>query len=72
MFREEKIPLNYMIMEAVFAQMFTLPNPPQVEIFYHSLILELCKLQPSTMPIVVSFPSSLLKHLKYIDPAFIG
>lgn len=60
MFKEEKIPLNYMIIETVFAQMFRLPNPPTVEIFYHSLILELCKLQPSTMPIVLVQATEML------------
>lgn len=60
MFKEDKIPLNYMIIETVFAQMFRLPNPPNVEIFYHSLILELCKLQPSTMPIVLVQATEML------------
>ncbi|XP_067934445.1 nuclear cap-binding protein subunit 1-like [Watersipora subatra] len=60
MFKEEKIPLNYMIIETVFAQMFRLPSPPTVEIFYHSLILELCKLQPSTMPIVLVQATEML------------
>ena len=59
-FKEDKIPLNYMIIETVFAQMFRLPNPPNVEIFYHSLILELCKLQPSTMPIVLVQATEML------------
>lgn len=49
-----------MIIEAVFAQMFRLPASPNVEIFYHSLILELCKLQPSDMPMVLVQATEML------------
>ncbi len=47
---KNKIPLDYMIVEVMFAEIFRLPNPEFLEITYGSILIELCKLQPSTMP----------------------
>ncbi|XP_022663148.1 nuclear cap-binding protein subunit 1-like [Varroa jacobsoni] len=57
---KSKVPFEYMITEVIFAELFQLPNSPQIEICYGSLLLELCKLQPSTMPLVLAQTVELL------------
>lgn len=55
-----RVPLNYMIVEVIFAQMFSLPKSPHIEIMYGSLLIELCKLQPAQMPMILAQATELI------------
>ena len=57
---KQKLPLEYMIIEVILANLFALPKSPHLEIFYGSMILELCKINPQTFPIVLSHAVELL------------
>lgn len=37
------------VVEAVFSRIFELPRPPHKMVYYHSLLIELCKLVPQNM-----------------------
>ncbi|KAG9337107.1 hypothetical protein JZ751_029775 [Albula glossodonta] len=47
---KNKIPLNYHIVEVIFGELFQLPSPPNIDVMYTTLLIELCKLQPGSLP----------------------
>ncbi|XP_059486308.1 nuclear cap-binding protein subunit 1 isoform X2 [Neocloeon triangulifer] len=55
-----KIPLDYMIVEVIFAELFHMPMPRYLEVCYGSIFIELCKLHPSRMPQVLAQATELL------------
>ncbi|CAG9772575.1 unnamed protein product [Ceutorhynchus assimilis] len=57
-----KIPLEYCIVEVIFAEMFNMPSPRYLDICYGSILIELCKLQPSSMPQVLALATEMLFH----------
>ncbi|XP_023014411.2 nuclear cap-binding protein subunit 1-like [Leptinotarsa decemlineata] len=55
-----KIPLEYCIVEVIFAELLHMPTPRYIEISYGAIFIELCKLQPSTMPQVLAQATEML------------
>ncbi|GAB5579940.1 nuclear cap-binding protein subunit 1 isoform X1 [Prionailurus iriomotensis] len=60
---KNKIPLNYHIVEVIFAELFQLPAPPHIDVMYTTLLIELCKLQPGSLPQVYRFINWFSHHL---------
>ena len=56
----EKIPLNHMIVECLFGDLFRLPSSPCPPVFYTAIFIELCKLQPSMIPQLLALSSDML------------
>ena len=57
-----------MAVDAVFAQIFQLPQPPHKLIYYHSLITESCKIAPAAIaPSLGRAIRFLFRHLPYMD-----
>lgn len=57
---KNKIPLEYCIVEVIFSELFHMPTPRYLDICYGSIMIELCKLQPSTMPQVLAQATEIL------------
>uniref|UniRef100_A0A0K0F7J2 Nuclear cap-binding protein subunit 1 n=1 Tax=Strongyloides venezuelensis TaxID=75913 RepID=A0A0K0F7J2_STRVS len=53
-------PVTYVIVEIIFRLLLTLPESPQIHVFYGSLFIECCKLQPNKMPQVLALAAELI------------
>ncbi|CAL8085278.1 unnamed protein product [Calicophoron daubneyi] len=71
-----RVALDYMIIEAVFAGMFNLPNPPVQHgnlLFYGSLLIQLCQEASNTMPLVLAQATEVIyERLSVMKPVCIG
>ncbi|XP_028406965.1 nuclear cap-binding protein subunit 1-like [Dendronephthya gigantea] len=56
----EKIPFEYCVIEVIFGNLFNLPVPRHLEIFYGSLLVELCKTHQASVPGVLAQATELL------------
>ncbi|KAI0988679.1 hypothetical protein GJ496_004381 [Pomphorhynchus laevis] len=57
---QRNIPLDYIIVEVIFGQLFTLPNSPHIELFYGAMLIELCKMRPASLPQVLAQATELI------------
>ncbi|CAG0898321.1 unnamed protein product [Darwinula stevensoni] len=55
-----KVPLEYMVVEVIISELLGLPSSRYLEVFYGSLLIELCTLQPSTIPQVLAQATEMI------------
>ncbi|VDK88740.1 unnamed protein product [Litomosoides sigmodontis] len=55
--KKTTVPINYMILEVIFSQLFRLPRSPLRPLFYGSVMIELCKVRD--MPQVIAQAAEL-------------
>ncbi|VBB25623.1 unnamed protein product [Acanthocheilonema viteae] len=55
--KKTMVPINYMILEVIFSQLFRLPHPLLRPLFYGSVMIELCKIKD--MPQVIAQAAEL-------------
>uniref|UniRef100_A0A0N4ZFL0 Nuclear cap-binding protein subunit 1 n=1 Tax=Parastrongyloides trichosuri TaxID=131310 RepID=A0A0N4ZFL0_PARTI len=58
--KKAEYPVTYVIVEIIFRLLLTLPDSPQIHVFYGSLFIECCKLQPNKMPQVLALAAELI------------
>lgn len=55
-----RLPADYVITEVLFGHIFHLPCPPQVAVYYSSLLIELCKKNAEVFPQILTQTTKLL------------
>ena len=50
----QRLPFDYMAVEVIFGEMLSLPKSRHLEIFYGSLLIELCKQRAHSLPLVLA------------------
>uniref|UniRef100_A0A914REX0 MIF4G-like type 1 domain-containing protein n=1 Tax=Parascaris equorum TaxID=6256 RepID=A0A914REX0_PAREQ len=63
--KRHAVPINYMALEVIFSQLFRLPEPPTKPVFYGSLLIELCKVHPSSMPNVIKLLEAITQRVLF-------
>ena len=53
--QNSRVPLEHMIVEVIFGEMFRLPVSEYLQVCYGSILIELCKKQPTVIPQVNLF-----------------
>jgi nuclear cap-binding protein subunit 1 len=67
--KRNTVPLNHMIVEVVFSQLFRLPKAPHLELFYGAILIELCRVQSSAMPpLLADVAESFYKRARSFHP----
>eukprot|EP01119_Soliformovum_irregulare_P015692 TRINITY_DN4452_c0_g2_i1.p1 TRINITY_DN4452_c0_g2~~TRINITY_DN4452_c0_g2_i1.p1 ORF type:complete len:813 (+),score=280.00 TRINITY_DN4452_c0_g2_i1:227-2440(+) len=62
------IPIFHILTEAVFGQLFLLPNPVFKEIYYADIIADLCRTHKEIPPILGSAIDKMFRVLEEMDP----
>ena len=55
-----RLPVSYMIVETVLGEIFKLPKSDQSHICYTSLLIELCREAPNSIPLVLAQATEML------------
>ncbi|KRX20173.1 Nuclear cap-binding protein subunit 1 [Trichinella nelsoni] len=58
--KREEVSLDFLIVEVLFGKIFQLPKPRCAQIFYSSLLIELCHSWPNTIPQVVAQATQMI------------
>lgn len=67
-----RVPLEYMVVEVIFGELFRLPTPEYLEICYGSVLIELCRKSPAIIPQVLAQTTELLfERIDTMHPACI-